>query len=90
MTDCQHENFDATVEVARLTNKEGIVHAYSADIKVVCHDCKLPFEFPGFAHGISSHEARVSIDGQTMCVPLKPKGQEAFSFYPGFNVMQKH
>ena len=85
---CEHLDFEASVEVSRLLNKEGVVHAYCADIKVQCAECKLPFEFPGFAHGVSSHEARVSIDHQVLNVPLKPKGQQAFSFYPGLNVTQ--
>ena len=87
MSDCQHENFEARVDVNRLTRGEGgEVYAYHADIRVKCSQCGEEFTFPGFANGISSHEARVSIDGKVLGVPLKPASQEHFEFFPGFNV----
>jgi hypothetical protein len=85
--DCQHEDFTASVDVNRLTRGEGgEVYAYSCDIRVKCSKCGLPFTFPGFANGISSHEARVSINGEVLCVPMKPADKLNFVFYPGFNV----
>jgi len=84
---CEHKDFNATVEVHRLTRGEGgEVYAYSADIRIQCKECGLPFEFPGLPGGISSSEARVSIDCQTLNVPLKPSDQKDFNFFTGFNV----
>jgi hypothetical protein len=76
-------------EVNRLTRGEGgPVYAYTCDIKLRCTQCGIPFTFPGFANGISSHEARVSINGEVLCVPVKPADKEHFEFFPGFDVKQ--
>ena len=83
---CQHEDFEANVGVHRLTNDAGQVHAWMADVEVKCAQCGLPFTFPGLANGISSTEARVSVSGEKMSVPIKPQDQPHFSFFPGFNV----
>jgi hypothetical protein len=83
---CDHSNFRALAGIHRLTNDENVVHAWMCDLRVQCCDCELEFTFPGFSNGISSHEARVSIDGKVLSVPIKPSNQEAFSFFPGFNV----
>ena len=89
MSTCQHEDFRADVDVHRLTRGEGgEVYAYMCDVKVKCAQCDKPFTFPGFANGISSHEARVSISGEVLSVPIKPNDQEHFEFYPGFDVKQ--
>lgn len=89
MTDCEHKEFEALVEVNRLTRGEGgEVYAWTCDLRIKCRDCGLPFTFPGFANGISSVEGRVSINGETLCIPIKPQGQEHFNFFPGFNVRQ--
>jgi len=89
MSDCRHEDFRADVDVNRLTRGEGgEVYAYMADVKICCVQCGMPFEFPGFAHGISSIEPRVSINHQTIHLPLKPSDKEHFEFFPGFNVKE--
>jgi hypothetical protein len=89
MSDCQHEDFQANVGVHRLTRgDDGPVYAWIADVEVKCSQCGLPFEFPGLANGISSTEARVSINGQKMSVPLKPADKQHFEFFPGFDVRQ--
>ena len=89
MAECQHEDFIAKVDVNRITRGEGgEVYAYMADVSVKCAQCGKPFTFPGFANGISSHEARVSISGEVLSVPIKPNDQEHFEFFPGFNVRQ--
>jgi hypothetical protein len=58
------------------------------DIRVACKDCGLPFTFPGFANGLSSVEGRVSIGGEILRIPVKPRDQEHFEFFPGFDVEQ--
>jgi hypothetical protein len=84
---CEHKDFKALVDVHRLTRGEdGPVYAWTCDIRVRCLDCGLPFTFPGLANGISSHEARVSVSGEVLNVPMKPQDQEHFEFFTGFNV----
>lgn len=62
------------------------MYAYTCDFRVKCAECGLPFTFPGLPNGISSHEARVSINGQVMVVPIKPADKKHFEFFPGFDV----
>jgi len=87
MSDCQHEDFRVDADVHRLQRGEGgEVHAYMLDIKLKCTQCNTSFTFPSFPNGISSHEARVSVSGEVLSVPVKPQDQEHFNFFPGFDV----
>jgi hypothetical protein len=64
---CAHPDFDAQVIVTRLEDS-GL---FSADVKVWCAACALPFEFPesipigldlrGIARSLSGQELRVAI-----------------------------
>ena len=36
MSRCEHENFEASVKVARLANSEGVVDKFMAEIRVTC------------------------------------------------------
>lgn len=82
MSACEHLNFDAEVDVNRLND----VGAFMADIRIKCHDCGHPFQFPKLGSGIRSDRASTSIDGQELHVPIKPKGGEVFPQFPGFSV----
>lgn len=79
---CEHDNFGATVDVTHLVDKG----AYVADIKVWCQECGERFLFPPFPSGIDCSEARVSVDGTQMTVPVRPASSAAFPFFPGFSV----
>jgi hypothetical protein len=72
-TDCLHLNFQAQVNVFRLSEKEGgPINGYTADVTVRCCDCNLPFRFRGFGFGSSPNEPRLSIDGTVLRAPLEP------------------
>lgn len=61
---CLHEDFNAYVEVNRLTEREGDgepVGAYSADIRVSCANCGEPFRW---------------IDETVMSAPLRPASSD--------------
>ncbi len=70
MSDCKHEEFRASVRVARLEDIGG----FMAEIRVECAQCGLPFEFQGLEPGVDLHGARVSIDGQEANIAITPKG----------------
>ncbi|MGA5506836.1 hypothetical protein [Streptomyces umbrinus] len=71
---CPHENFDAYVEVNRLTkgDDDPSIVGYSADIKVNCHDCGEPFRWTGLPAGLSPARPMCSVDEATMSAPLRP------------------
>lgn len=72
-TECAHMNFQAHARVGRLTDTEGgPVTGYTADIKIECTECGLPFRFRGLAAGSHYAEPRVSIDGTELRAPLEP------------------
>jgi hypothetical protein len=77
---CAHEDFSASVAVGRLTNADGVVNSYMADIKVHCTQCGRPFQFLGLAAGIDLGGARVSIDGLEAHLALCPQGEELSPF----------
>lgn len=48
MSDCQHENFVANVEIYRLTSGEGgPVASLSIDVRAECSSCGKPVRFEG-------------------------------------------
>lgn len=77
---CKHENFKASVRVARLSKvDDGPITGYSADVTVNCADCGLPFRFVGLNAGNSFVEPRVSVDGTELRAPLEPATHEKFA-----------
>lgn len=86
---CAHEHFIARVEVNRvLKNEEDAVPwYYTADIRVTCADCSLPFEFIGdYDCGMMPDRATVDPSAQELRVPLRPKGLALLPGIPGFTV----
>lgn len=86
---CDHEEFEAVVDVNRLTDVEGgPVTAYSADVRIECTQCGEHFVFIGAPMGLSPREPRTSVLGQIIHLPIKPEGAPAaFGLDgPGFNV----
>lgn len=70
---CQHQNFEASCRVGRLTDVDsGPVTGYAMAIHVKCRDCGLPFRFRGSQYGSSPHEPRLSADGLEMRAPIEP------------------
>ncbi len=72
-TKCLHLNFLTEAGIHRLMDREdGPVTGYTADIRIKCTDCGLPFRFLGFAAGSHFAEPRVSADALTLRAPLEP------------------
>lgn len=70
---CEHTNFTASVSVARLSEEDGgVITGYSADLKICCADCGLPFQFIGVPNGYSPFEPKASIDNEELRLPITP------------------
>lgn len=70
---CEHLNFEASVRVGRLTETEGgPVTGYTADVGIVCADCRLPFRFVGLPAGLLRDAPTVSADALELRAPLEP------------------
>lgn len=86
---CQHENFNAVVDVNRIVPYEdGDVIVYHADIKISCRDCGQALEFVGLPNGISFYRPTVSLDGQELRAPMVIPGAEVPPGMAGFSVSQ--
>lgn len=85
---CPHENFEATVVVGRLTETEGgTVAGFSADIRVMCADCREPFCFRGAPLGLSQYHPTQSVDGLELRAPVHPISDPLAGIgLPGFGV----
>jgi hypothetical protein len=87
---CPHENFDAHVEVNRITASDGdpTVISYATDIKVNCHDCGEPFRWTGVPAGLSPRQPMCSVDETELRAPLRPASADPdFGLgLPGFSV----
>lgn len=71
MSECRHEQFDASVRVNRITDS-GALAAFVADVQIVCAQCHQHFVFVGSPVGLSCDQPHVSADGQTLHAPLAP------------------
>lgn len=69
---CEHKDFRATVNVARLEN----VGRFMAEIRVSCAECGRAFQFLGLDPGVDLHGARVSLDGLEANIAICPQGEE--------------
>lgn len=70
---CLHMNFNANVQVTRLTDvDDGPVKTFAADIKVNCADCNMPFQWMGVGRGLSVIQPMMSADGFELRAPLMP------------------
>lgn len=67
---CQHEDFKASVDVARLEDVGG----FMAEIKIECSQCGLPFQFLGLEPGLDMQGATVSLDALEARIAIVPNG----------------
>jgi hypothetical protein len=76
---CPHEDFEAFVEVNRLTSgtaPPSPVTGYSADITVRCAGCGEPFRWVGCQAGLSPARPMVSADEATLHAPIRPASSD--------------
>lgn len=76
MSNCKHEDFRASVKVARLQDSG----RFMAEITVKCAQCNLPFQFLGLEPGLDTEGARVSIDGLEANIAICPQGAKPNPF----------
>lgn len=69
---CEHVNFAAKVDVARLTNTAGVVERFAAEVHVRCADCGVRFRWLGLEMGLSYSEPMTSVDGFELRAPIVP------------------
>ena len=73
---CEHLNFVAEVDVNRLSTKEdGRIDQYSADVRIKCAECDLPFRFIGLPAGLDLNGAATSVNAEEARLAIAPKGQ---------------
>lgn len=71
--ECEHHgNFGSHVQVARITNGDGQVGAFMAEVRMKCLDCDQDFVFVGLPIGLSYDGATVSAYGLELRAAIVP------------------
>jgi hypothetical protein len=87
---CEHLDFNASVEVARLTKSDDdpTVIGYDTTITVWCANCAEPFRWIGVQAGMSSGRPMCSVDETELRAPIRPASADPdFGLgLPGFAV----
>lgn len=86
---CEHQNFAAEVDVARLETSG----RFMADVRIKCADCGKPLRFIGLPVGLDLNGAAVSADGTEARLSVHPIG-EIIPDFPdnepeGFRVIER-
>lgn len=86
---CDHPSFRANVTVNRLED----TRRFSADVRIECDRCGVPFRFLGLPAGLDLEGASVSADGTEARLSIAPRGEVASAIDGGtpvgFTVRQK-
>jgi hypothetical protein len=79
MSNCEHQNFAAKVNVIRLTPATGErVTGFSAEVTIECAYCGVDFAFLGLPHTVNSTVPGVSIDALEARLPIAPANSHVF------------
>lgn len=76
---CEHLDFSAQVDVFRRTDTgkpDAKVVGFSADVKIACSHCGIPFHFLGVDPGVSVNRPMVSPDATELRVAIDPGPRE--------------
>lgn len=85
MSDCRHEQFEAEVSVARITDGEnGPPTAFVAHLRIVCAVCREQFVFPGLPRGLSALEPTCEFDRSEARLPIRPASVAVADGPPAF------
>lgn len=71
MSECQHEDFLANVDVTRLEDSG----RFAADVRIQCTQCETPFRFIGLPAGCDLNGAATSMDATEARLAIAPKGE---------------
>jgi hypothetical protein len=82
---CQHETFEARVDVGRIGGGErgDSPEWFVAEVRVRCVNCGEPFAFKGLPCGVSRTAPMVSADGLEARLPLASPAEVALTDQPG-------
>jgi hypothetical protein len=73
VSECLHLEFEARVDVLRLTKIEGgPATGYTADVQIRCKRCKIPFRFKGLPTGSYLNSPSISVCGEELRAPIEP------------------
>ena len=78
---CEHFNFKANVNVARIEHTDNQPMTFSADITINCADCGEKFHFIGVDYGYSPLQPMLSANGLEMRAPIRPGESFVFAGY---------
>ena len=67
---CDHPEFRAEVRVGRLTDDNGEVKYFTAEVEICCHTCGVNFVFLGLPGGSSLVHPTVSANGLEARMPI--------------------
>jgi len=67
---CDHKEFEAAVKVARIED----IGRFVAEVRVICKECRTPFQFVGIAPGFNYEAPTVTVDGLEANLPITPQG----------------
>jgi len=71
--DCLHESFDSFVGIHRLTDANGLLTDFHAEIRVSCRHCGQKFVWLGVpAIGMSLDGVTTSLDGEELRCAIAP------------------
>lgn len=73
---CQHEHFEAHVEVSRLTDDAGRLTGFAAEVRIHCGQCGERFVFRGAPVGMTPAGPAMSPDGTELRVPILPQSAD--------------
>lgn len=88
LSKCEHMNFKVRAAVNRLTDENGVVNNYAADISISCSDCNEPFQFICPDRGMLWDRPTASLEGFELRAPILPKGAKFVP--PKANQMKIH
>lgn len=86
---CPHMNHNIYASIARIQKSDAepeTIIAYTADIRIECHECRQPFEFIGLPNGMSYYRPTVSINGLELRAPIAIPGTRPPEGMAGFTV----
>lgn len=75
MSECEHNEFEATVAVNRIENTVGEwpFMQFAADVHIKCRECGKPFQFIGLPGGLAPDRPTRSVDGTEARLPIAPE-----------------
>lgn len=82
MSACAHKQFEARVNVVRLSDAGR--GRFTTEINIRCAACKEPFRWLGAKPGLSPYKPMVSIDGLELRAPIEPQGTPRLASHAQF------